>query len=67
LSYQENAVPHERIEMNPDVMGGKPVVRGRRIPVELILRKLDADMPPELILADHPRLTHDDIDAVRLL
>jgi uncharacterized protein (DUF433 family) len=31
---------HERIEINPDVMGGKPVVRGARIPLELILRKL---------------------------
>jgi uncharacterized protein (DUF433 family) len=50
---------HERIEMNPDVMGGKPVVRGTRIPVELVLRKLGAGMSPETILADHPRLTHD--------
>lgn len=60
-------MPHERIEINPDVMGGKPVVPGTRVPVELILRKLGAGMSPELILADHPRLTHDDIDAVRLL
>jgi uncharacterized protein (DUF433 family) len=59
-------MPHERIEINPDIMGGKPVVRGTRISVELILRKLGASMSPELILADHPRLTHD-IDAVRLL
>jgi uncharacterized protein (DUF433 family) len=60
-------MPHERIEINPDVMGGKPVVRGTRIPVELVLRKLGAGMSPESILADHPRLTRDDIDAVRLL
>jgi len=52
---------HERIEMNPDIMGGKPVVRGTRIPVELILRKLGAGMSHESILADHPRLTHDDV------
>jgi uncharacterized protein (DUF433 family) len=56
---------HERIEMNPDIMGGKPVVRGTRIPVELILRKLGAGMRPESILADHPRLTHDDIHAAQ--
>jgi uncharacterized protein (DUF433 family) len=30
----------ERIEVNPRVMAGKPVIRGTRIPVELILRKL---------------------------
>ncbi len=46
-------------------MGGKPVVRGTRIPVELVLRKLGAGMLPESILADHPRLTHDDIRAAQ--
>jgi uncharacterized protein (DUF433 family) len=58
-------MPHERIEMNPDIMDGKPVVRGTRVPVELILRKLGAGMSPESILADHPRLTHDDIHATQ--
>jgi uncharacterized protein (DUF433 family) len=56
---------HERIEMNPDIMGGKPVVRGTRVPVELILRKLGAGMSPESILVDHPRLTRDDIRAAQ--
>lgn len=31
---------HKRIEMNPKVMGGKPVIKGTRIPVDLILRAL---------------------------
>lgn len=56
---------HARIEMNPEIMGGKPVVRGTRIPVELVLRKLGAGMTPEAILADHPRLTLDDIRAAQ--
>lgn len=56
---------HERIEMNPDIMGGKPVVRGTRIPVELVLRKLGAGMTPEAIVADHPRLTLEDIQAAQ--
>jgi uncharacterized protein (DUF433 family) len=30
----------ERIEVNPEVMHGKPVIRGTRVPVEIILRKL---------------------------
>ncbi len=56
---------HERIEMNPAIMGGKPVVRGTRVPVEIILRKLGGGMSPDAIIADHPRLTLDDIRAVQ--
>lgn len=56
---------HDRIETNPDIMGGKPVVRGTRIPVELVLRKLGTGMAAEAILADHPRLTLDDIRAAQ--
>ena len=56
---------HERIEMNPAIMGGKPVIRGTRVPVEIVLRKLGAGMTPEAIRADHPRLTGDDIRAAQ--
>jgi uncharacterized protein (DUF433 family) len=56
---------HERIEINPEIMGGKPVIRGTRIPVELILRKLGAGMSPEAIIADHRRLVLDDIRAAQ--
>ncbi len=53
----------DRIELNPAVLGGKPVVRGTRIPVEEILRKL-ADGATEAELLDaYPRLTRDDIQA----
>jgi len=64
-SIRENAMQYERIEMNPDIMDGKPVIRGTRVPVELVLRKLGAGMPPEAILGDHPRLTLDDILAAQ--
>ena len=56
---------HERIEISPDIMDGKPVIRGTRIPVELVLRKLGAGMLPEAVLLDHPRLTLDDIRAAQ--
>ena len=56
---------HERVEINPAIMGGKPVIRGTRIPVETVLRKLGAGMSPEEIIADHPRLTLDDIRAAQ--
>ncbi|HEX3442148.1 MAG TPA: DUF433 domain-containing protein [Pseudolabrys sp.] len=56
---------HERIDMNPEIMGGKPVVRGTRIPVETVLRKLGAGVTADAILADHPRLTREDILAAQ--
>jgi len=58
-------VRYERIEINPDIMGGKPVIRGTRVPVETILRKLGAGMTHDAIIADHPRLTQDDILAAQ--
>lgn len=45
---------HQRIEINPDIMDGKPVVRGTRVPVELVLRKLGSGMSADAILVDHP-------------
>jgi uncharacterized protein (DUF433 family) len=56
---------HDRIELNPEVMGGKPVIRGTRVPVEIILRKLGSGMTLEAIIADHPRLTAEDIRAAQ--
>ena len=56
---------HERIEINPEIMGGKPVICGTRIPVELVLRKLGAGMTADAILADHPKLTLEDIRAAQ--
>jgi uncharacterized protein (DUF433 family) len=56
---------HDRIEINPEIMGGKPVIRGTRISVELVLRKLDSGMTPDAIIADHPRLVLDDTRAAQ--
>ena len=53
----------ERIEINPDVMVGKPVIRGTRIPVELILRKLSEGATESDLLDAYPRLTRVDIQA----
>jgi uncharacterized protein (DUF433 family) len=54
-----------RIEIGPEVMFGKPVIRGTRIFVELIPRKLAAGQSPEEILGLHPRLTLKDIRAAQ--
>jgi uncharacterized protein (DUF433 family) len=53
----------DRIEIDPRVMMGKPVIRGTRITVELLLRKL-AEGATEADLFDaYPRLTREDIHA----
>jgi uncharacterized protein (DUF433 family) len=56
---------HPRIDIDPAVMGGKPVIRGTRVPIETILRKLGAGLSTETIIADHPRLTPEDIQAAQ--
>jgi len=52
-----------RIEVNPKVMLGKPVIRGTRITVELILRKLGEGATHKDLLEGYPHLTADDIQA----
>ena len=53
----------ERIEINPSVMLGKPVIRNTRIPVELLLRKLAEGASTSDLLDAYPRLTEHDIRA----
>ncbi len=53
----------DRIEVNPRVMLGKPVIRGTRIPVELLLWKLSEGATVADLLDAHPRLTRQDIRA----
>jgi len=53
----------ERITADPDTFGGKPIVRGMRISVELVLSLLAQGETAEAILADYPDLDADDIRA----
>ena len=53
----------QRIILAPNIMVGKPVVRGTRIPVELIVRMLAQGMTEDDILAEYPRLRTEDIRA----
>ena len=52
-----------RIEINPKVMLGKPVIRGTRITVELVLRKLAEGATPADLMEAYPHLSVDDIRA----
>jgi uncharacterized protein (DUF433 family) len=54
---------HERITSDPKIMFGKPVIRGTRITVEHVLRKIGAGMSEEAIREHHPQLTSEDIRA----
>ena len=51
----------ERIELDPEVLVGKPVVRGTRLAVEFVLEMLASGVLEQEILSNYPRLTHDDI------
>jgi len=53
----------ERIDINPAVMMGKPVIRGTRITVELLLRKLAEGASEADLLQDYPHLATQDIRA----
>jgi uncharacterized protein (DUF433 family) len=52
---------HALIVSDPNIMMGKPVVKGTRVTVELILEKLGAGETIEQVLAAHPRLTRDGV------
>lgn len=52
-----------RITVNPNIFGGKPIIRGMRIKVENVLALLEQGMTPEDILDDYPDLENDDIRA----
>lgn len=52
-----------RIEIDPERLGGKPVIRGTRISVEQVLSMLAAGITTEGILKDFPHLTKEDIRA----
>lgn len=56
----------ERISVNPAVMLGKPVIRGTRIPVDLIVRMVAQGVTNAEILEAYPHITADDIKAALL-
>ena len=51
------------VELNPNVMAGKPVIRGTRIPVELVIRLLAQGKSESEVLQQYPRLQPEDIRA----
>jgi uncharacterized protein (DUF433 family) len=56
----------ERITINPEVMVGKPTIRGLRITVEQILKALAGGVTTQDLFEDYPELEPEDIQAVLL-
>ena len=52
-----------RLEINPEIMLGKPVIKGTRISVELILRRLAEGMTMNELLESYSHITKEDIHA----
>ena len=55
--------PFARITVNPEIMGGKPCIRGMRVTVGMIVGQIGAGLGIDQILADYPYLDRDDIMA----
>lgn len=51
----------ERIEINPEVCNGRPIIRGTRVSVETVLAYLGAGDTIEDVLSAHPRLEREDV------
>jgi len=55
-----------RIERNPDIMMGKPVVKGTRLPVDIIVEKLAYGLSFQDIIREYPFISEEDIRAALL-
>lgn len=53
----------DRIVIDPQIMRGKPVIRGTRITVEMLIRKLSEGATEAELLDGYPRLTPEDVRA----
>jgi uncharacterized protein (DUF433 family) len=59
----EHLLYQDRIIVDPEILVGKPVVKGTRIPVELVLKRLAQDLNVATLLEAYPRLTPEDVKA----
>jgi uncharacterized protein (DUF433 family) len=62
-SDQSTMIEHSRITLAPEVLAGKPVIRGTRLSVEFVIGLLADEWSETDILRNYPAITHDDIIA----
>ncbi|MBK9285089.1 MAG: DUF433 domain-containing protein [Sphingobacteriaceae bacterium] len=58
---KEEMIKFTRIEVNPAILTGKPIIRGTRIPVELIIKLVAQRRTDEQIIQEYPMLKKEDI------
>ena len=56
----------ERVVSDPEIMFGKPVIKGTRLPVEIVVEKVAYGATPDDLRKDYPFLKEDDIRAALL-
>ena len=61
MRYHEHVQQFQRITIDPEMMGGKPCIRGMRVTVGMVLEALSAGRTNEQLLADFPYLEEQDI------
>lgn len=64
MAIEQQQRYHERIIRDPNILVGKPVVKGTRISVELVLKHLAQNPDLSELFAAYPRLTVEDVKAV---
>jgi uncharacterized protein (DUF433 family) len=64
VTSEEQAAQHGLIVNDPQILVGKPVIKGTRLSVELVLEYLSHTPDLDELLADHPELTRKDVQAV---
>lgn len=52
-----------RIIIDEQILGGKPIIKGTRIPLYLILELLASGMNEQQVMSEYPNLKHEDIKA----
>jgi uncharacterized protein (DUF433 family) len=63
MMQTEDEMLTERLTVDPEILGGKPIIKGTRITVEFILELLGSGVSEEEILHDYPHLTREDLQA----
>ena len=66
VKYYKMTEYKNHIESNPEIMFGKPCIKGTRVPVDLILRKLAGGWTMADLLDAYPRITKEDVEACLL-
>lgn len=59
----QQGVYQDRIIVDAEILAGKPVIKGTRIPVELVLKRLAQDLNFDSLFKAYPRLTAEDVKA----